>query len=77
MKSSEGPLRAADPDSSKTLVGAQLFNLSEDIGEQRDLAAAHPEKLRELATAWLNWNRQLAPPLWGPVADRGRGPVPR
>lgn len=77
VKSSEGPLRAADPDSSKTLVGAQLFNLSEDIGEQHDLAAAHPEKLRELATAWLSWNRQLAPPLWGPGADRGRGPVPR
>lgn len=29
----------------------ELYNLAEDIGEQNDLAAAHPEKLRELACA--------------------------
>ena len=78
VKTSEGPLRAADPDSSKTLVGAQLFNLHDDIGEQHDLAASHPDRLRALAAEWLEWNRQLAPPRWGPTADRGgRGPVPR
>lgn len=44
--------------------GMQLFNLAQDVGEQKNLAAEHPEKVRELRAAWEAWNRQLAPPKW-------------
>jgi arylsulfatase A-like enzyme len=47
------------------LSEATLYNLAEDIGERRDLAAEHPDKVKELAAAWQTWNRQLALPLWG------------
>ncbi|MFM8903888.1 MAG: arylsulfatase [Verrucomicrobiota bacterium] len=33
----------------------QLFDLSADPSEQRDLAAERPEKLRELSDAWMAW----------------------
>ena len=36
-------------------VAWQLFDLSKDPSEQRDLAATHPEKLKELADAWMAW----------------------
>ena len=73
VKTSEGPLRGADPDTLNTLVGAGLYDLSSDLGEQHDLAAQRPDKMKELAEAWRRWNRELAKPLWGPGADRGAG----
>ena len=76
VKTTEGPLLNADttrPD----LSGAQLFDLVKDIGEQHDLSAAHPEKMKELADDWLRWNKELATPLWGPGGGgRGRGANP-
>jgi arylsulfatase A-like enzyme len=47
------------------LSSAALYNLTEDIGEQHDLAAKHPDKVKELTAAWRQWNQQLAQPLWG------------
>ena len=47
------------------LSEATLYNLAQDIGEQRDLAAEHPDKVKELTAAWQAWNRQMAIPLWG------------
>jgi arylsulfatase A-like enzyme len=49
-----------------TVEGAMLFNLKTDPGEQTDLSAEHPEKVKELAAAWQSWNKELADPLWGP-----------
>lgn len=43
---------------------AQLYNLAEDIGEQNDLAAKEPDKLKELQTAYDAWNAQLMAPRW-------------
>jgi arylsulfatase B len=40
----------------------QLYNLADDIGETRDLAAAQPELTRELHAAWQAWNRTMPPP---------------
>lgn len=48
-----------------------LFNLAEDIGEQRDLAAQFPDKVRELQTAWDRWNAELASPRW-PATLKGK-----
>ena len=73
VKTMEGPLLDADT-SQPDLSGAQLFNLVEDIGEKNDLAAAHPEKVKELAADWLRWSKEMAKPLWTPGAGgRGRG----
>jgi arylsulfatase A-like enzyme len=42
----------------------ELYNLADDIGEQHDLAAREPERVRELTTAWDAWNAELMDPLW-------------
>ena len=52
----------------------KLYNLAEDIGETKDLAAAHPEKVEELEAAWQAWNAGLVAPLWGPPQLTGAAP---
>jgi arylsulfatase A-like enzyme len=41
-----------------------LFNLAEDIGEKTDLAAKHPDKMKELQAQWQQWSAGLAAPAW-------------
>jgi arylsulfatase A-like enzyme len=50
----------------KDLAGAHLFNLAKDIGETTNLADQQPEKVKELAGAWSQWNETNADPLWYP-----------
>ena len=50
----------------KDLSGAELYNLKDDIGEQHNLAAAHPEIVKELGDVWQRWNKELAKPGWPP-----------
>ena len=57
-----------------TLEGAQLYNLTHDIGEEHDVAVEHPEIVRELSTAWSAWNQELADPAWGPPNRQRRNP---
>jgi arylsulfatase A-like enzyme len=72
VKTREGRLDT-DPGVLSDLSSAELYNLADDIGETRNLAAAHPEKAKELAEVWWRWNKELAKPLWGPPAGpRGR-----
>ena len=66
VKTKEGRLNASDPSAFNDLSSAQLYNLAEDIGETRDLAAAHPKRVKELADDWRRWNKELAKPLWPP-----------
>jgi arylsulfatase A-like enzyme len=73
VKSRLGPFVDGDPAVLKDLTGAELFNLTDDIGETRDLAAARPEKVRELTAKWQRWNRELAQPAWPAPRGRGRG----
>jgi arylsulfatase A-like enzyme len=72
VKSRVGPFIDADPGVLSDLSGAELYNLAEDIGEVKDLAAVRPEKVRELSEVWQRWNRQLAKPLWPPPPGRGQ-----
>jgi arylsulfatase A-like enzyme len=44
---------------------AKLYNLKDDIGEATDLAAKHPDRVKELQAAWDAWNAANVPPLWG------------
>jgi arylsulfatase A-like enzyme len=72
VKTREGPLKAGDPSAFNDLSSAQLYNLAEDIGETKNLATTHPEKVKELAADWQRWNKGLAKPLWHP-AERAVG----
>lgn len=54
--------------------GARLFDLARDPGEERDLAAAHPERLRELERLLRRLRRRpvVAEPRDRPRAGEGR-----
>ncbi len=43
----------------------KLYNLKDDVGEATDLAAKHPDKVKDLQAAWDTWNAANVPPLWG------------
>lgn len=64
VKTREGRLDT-DVTALSELSDAALYNLADDIGEQNDLAAKNPAKVRELTAAWRQWNQQLTTPLWG------------
>jgi arylsulfatase A-like enzyme len=49
----------------------QLYQLAEDIGEERDVSAAHPAKVAELEAAWRTLNAEMMEPLWNPSGKRG------
>ena len=61
----DGVIDRAEPGKASTR-DAKLYNLTEDIGEKNDLAAAHPEKVQELAKLWNEWNATLVDPKWTP-----------
>jgi arylsulfatase A-like enzyme len=44
--------------------GWQLYDLSSDLGETNDLAAAQPQRGAALSAAWEAWNTHNSPPLW-------------
>lgn len=46
--------------------GTELFDLSSDVAEEKNLASSNPEKLRELESLLADWDSQLAEPLWKP-----------
>jgi len=47
------------------VTATKLYNLASDIGEANDLAAAQPDKAKELQAKWDAWNATLVKPLWG------------
>jgi arylsulfatase A-like enzyme len=51
----------------------QLFDLAADVGEQKNLAADHPDKVKELTAAYDRWSSQLMEPRW---SQAGRGAAP-
>jgi arylsulfatase A-like enzyme len=55
----------------------QLYNLAQDIGESKDLAAENPDKLKELQDAWSKWNAELMAPRWGRANPQAGRPVRR
>lgn len=60
----------------KTQSGWQLFDLSKDIGQQTDLAAKHPDIVRQLTADWNRWDASNIAPLWhGGVTEDPTAPV--
>jgi arylsulfatase A-like enzyme len=49
---------------SRISASPMLFNLADDIGEQTDLAASNPEKLKQLQAAFADWEKGTMPALW-------------
>ena len=47
----------------------RLFDLEADPGEENDLAASQPQRVKELAAAYDAWELMMAPPAWGPKAE--------
>ena len=41
-----------------------LFDLSQDIGEAKDLSKSHPEKLKEVRGIYDAWSSQMEEPRW-------------
>lgn len=64
LRPSRGPKEFED-----IAVDPMLFNLAADIGEQHDLAAQHPEKVKELQSAWDQWNSGNMPPRWNETVN--------
>lgn len=48
----------------KRQSGWQLYDLTEDPGETRDLASEHPAITGRLIRLWEEWDRANIPPLW-------------
>lgn len=48
-----------------------LFNLKDDIGQQKDLAAKEPDRVRAMQAEWDRWNAGLIAPLW-PATYKGQ-----
>lgn len=55
---------------------AKLYNLSDDVGESKDLASIMPEKMKEMQARWDVWNATLVRPLWGEGSGDSDGPEP-
>lgn len=66
VKTRDGPLVDLDPSVLRDLSSAGLYNLAEDIGETRDLAAERHDKAMELADLWRRWNLEMSVPAWTP-----------
>jgi arylsulfatase A-like enzyme len=50
---------AAEPGPNQKPARFMLFNLAEDISEQNDLAAKHPDKLAALRKLWEDWSASV------------------
>ena len=60
----------------RPVTAAKLYNLADDIGETKDLAAAQPDKAAELQSKWNEWNKSNVAPLWGGGKADNDGPEP-
>ncbi len=50
----------------------ELYDLATDVGEQKDLAATHPEQVVELQKLYDGWNAEQAPARDRPAGGPGR-----
>src|SRR5205823_3095232 len=55
-------------------AGVQLYNLADDPGEKKDLAAARPDKVKQLRALYDKLARQAVAPKVGPKPADFRAP---
>ena len=74
-----GPQWAVRHGDMKLVVGREgsgrpeLYDLSKDISETRDLASSQPQTVAELQALYDKWNAQQAEPAWGNPANAKKG----
>jgi arylsulfatase A-like enzyme len=73
VKSAADGTRAGAGAGAASTKGAKLYNLANDIGEKNDLAANHPDKVKDLSDAWNAWDATLVDPKWTPGGPRRNG----
>ncbi len=61
--------RNVDEYPTKGVTSLKLYHLADDIGESKDLASQHPDKVKELRGLWDAWASQLAEPKWSPQSQ--------
>ncbi len=61
---------AQGPVNETKVTPPMLFNLAEDVGEAKNLAAEQPDRVRAMRSAWETWNARLQPPAWVPAPPR-------
>ena len=49
--------------------GVRLYNLAEDPGEKKNLAAANPERAKQFDKVWEEWDAGNVKPLWAAKRD--------
>ena len=54
----------------------KLYDLANDLHEDKDLSAERPEKVKELQARWDEWNQANVKPLWGSGGGDNDGPEP-
>lgn len=62
--SPQGVIRDGD---FKLIIGpkkVELYNLKDDLGETKNLAADYPEKIKAMRARWMTWAEDRKPPLW-------------
>jgi hypothetical protein len=52
-----------DNEAESRMMGPQLFNVVEDIGERQDLMASQQEKMSKLQAAYDDWNKKNIAPV--------------
>jgi arylsulfatase A-like enzyme len=65
--------RAIDAASRPPALKTGLYRVSEDVGEQQDMSAREPEKLKQLESLWRAWDADNVPALWGAGTADGEG----
>jgi arylsulfatase A-like enzyme len=48
----------------KSSSGWELYDLSKDIGQKQNVAAANPDIVKDLSERWQRWDMQNVAPLW-------------
>ncbi len=64
-----------DNDAESRMTEPELYNLTEDIGEQHNLIATQPEKARALQAAWDDWNKDNIAPVRAKDAHKKAPPT--
>jgi arylsulfatase A-like enzyme len=57
--------------------GAELYDLSKDIGEKNNVADQEPETLARLNNILAAWEKDMVAPAWGPPRRRQQGTKPK
>ena len=64
QKDASGIIRIGDYKLIVTRGKTELYDLKNDLGETKDIAAAHPERVTGMLAQWKEWDKESKPDLW-------------